>query len=188
MLIKDWMSHQVVTILPNMKVGAALSLMNERKIRRLPVVDSGTLVGMVTKSDLYAFLGPLSTWADSKNEEKEVEDVMTPDPLSLSPQATIEEAALLMLERRISGIPIVEKAKIVGVITETDIFRAFVEIMGIREGGAHLALKVPTDEDLFEKIREKTAGMVLRSLITHHNPDQGEWTAVVRVRGRMKDS
>lgn len=184
MFVHEWMRDMVVTCMSNMRLGGALGLMNERKVRRLPIVDARKLVGIITKSDIYAAMGPLSIWDKSDAEEQIVESYMTPDPITVSPGETIENAALIMHDRRVSGLPVMDKKKLVGVITETDIFRAFIEIMGLREKGARIALKFKSGDKILQQIQKRTGKMGIRSLVTYRKPDKAEWTAIIRVAGR----
>ncbi|MHC4606157.1 MAG: CBS domain-containing protein [Planctomycetota bacterium] len=185
MFVRDWMTDLVVTVLPNTKLQAAVNLMNERKIRRVPVVDGKRLVGIITKSDIYAALGPLSTWDKTEAEEQTVDAHMTRGPITVAPGNTLEEAALVMHDRRVSGLPVLDRGKLAGVITETDIFRAFVEIMGIREGGARIAMQLKPGAGILEQIKKRAGRLVVRSLVTYHDPKKKTWRAIIRVRGRQ---
>jgi acetoin utilization protein AcuB len=128
-LVKDWMTPDVVTIHPDTSVHDAHQLMTREEIRRLPVVDShGRLVGIVTLGDLRAAepspATSLSVWElNYLLTTLTVEKIMTRDPITLSPDSTIGEAARTMLENRVSGLPVLDdEGKVVGIITESDIF------------------------------------------------------------------
>jgi acetoin utilization protein AcuB len=179
------MTAPAVSVPPQLRMFPALKLMNDKKIRRVPVVEGRKLVGILTKSDIYGALGPVSQWgAFEEGSEPSVSDYMTPDPATIEASAPIEEAAALMHEKRISGLPVVEGKRLVGVITETDLFRAFVEMMGVDEGGARLAFRLGEPKNLLDEIAKRTAGMAVRSVATFRRKDG--WHAVVRVRGRAK--
>ena len=131
-LVKDWMVCNVVTVPPDTTLPAALRLMKEQGIRRLPVMENGQLVGMVTRGDLReadpSNMTSLSSWElnDLRNNIK-VGQIMTPNPLTISQEATLGQAAQVMLERKISGLPVVNEAgNLIGIITESDIFRMIV--------------------------------------------------------------
>ncbi|MCK6625048.1 MAG: CBS domain-containing protein [Anaerolineae bacterium] len=132
-LVKDWMTRDVVTISPEMTLPEAHRLMEEKKIRRLPVVDSGRLVGIVTRGDIRGAepsgATSLSIWEVNYLLAKlKIGEIMTAHPLTIAAEETIGEAARLMLEKKISGLPVVDNAgRLVGIITESDIFRLVVQ-------------------------------------------------------------
>lgn len=183
MFVRDWMSAPAVTIEARIPAPVALEFMQKHRIRRLPVVQAGTLVGIVTKSDLEAELGRHK--GDRSTSKKTVEGVMTPGPYTASPDDTFESAALIMLHKKISGLPVVEKGKVVGMLTESDVFRAFAAMTGIAEHGPRIAMNVPDAEDLLEGIRRRIGRLKIRSLVTLHNPRAKQWQVAVRVRGRQ---
>ena len=140
MFVKEWMSRGLITVAPNATLDEALKLMETNKIRRLPVVDGGKLVGIVTDRDLMK-VSPSPATTLSKYElnyilEKIIiKDIMSKKLYTINQNSTIEEAALILFNEKIGGIPVVEDSgAIVGVITETDLFKAFVNIMGLTEG------------------------------------------------------
>ena len=128
-LVKDWMSRDVITAVPTLGLLEAQALMRENNIRRLPVVENGRLVGVVTYGDIRearpSAATSLSTWEmNYLLASLNLAEVMTKNPKAISPEATIGEAADLMLTHRISGLPVVAgDGSLVGIITESDIFR-----------------------------------------------------------------
>ncbi len=131
-LVRDWMSRQVVTVTPDTLLSEASRLMTERRIRRLPVVENGRLLGILTYGDVRAARPSLLTNPDPDKTthlmaQIRVAQIMTRDPVTVSQDATIGQAAELMLRFAISGLPVVDEAKrLVGIITESDIFRLVV--------------------------------------------------------------
>jgi acetoin utilization protein AcuB len=128
-LVKDWMSSDIISISPEMTLPEAHQLMVREQIRRLPVVDEhGRLVGIVTLGDVRgAQPSPatsLSIWElNYLLSNLKVEAIMTRDPVTIAPEATIGEAARVMLEKRISGLPVADaEGRLCGIITESDIF------------------------------------------------------------------
>jgi acetoin utilization protein AcuB len=117
------MSSPAVTVRADTDFQSALALMQQRNLRRLPVVDgAGVLAGMVAERDLLlAAMRYLQSRVD-------VADIMQKDVVTVAPATPIQDAARLMLDHRIGGLPVVDGGKLVGVITETDIFRRFVEL------------------------------------------------------------
>ena len=132
-VVKDWMTGEVVTIGSETSLPEAHQLMMDRKIRRLPVVGAdGRLIGIITLGDVRGAepsqATSLSIWElNYLLATLEIEKVMTPDPLTVSQDATIGEAARIMLENKVSGLPVVnDRGDLVGIITESDIFRMVV--------------------------------------------------------------
>lgn len=180
MFVRNWMSAPVVSIEAPIPVPNALKIMEKHHVRRMPVVSGGKLVGIVTKSDLFAVAGK----AGKRGKNKLVSDVMTRKVLTVAPNETLERAAQTMLEKKISGIPVVEGEKLVGIITESDLFRALCGLLGISEPGARLVLTVDEQDDVLDTVRDRVKGMALRSLATYRNPEKRRWEIVARVRGR----
>lgn len=131
-LVQDWMTPEVLTVTPDTTLPEAHQLMIERRLRRLPVVANGRVVGIVTRSDIRgaqpSSASSLSMWElNYLLARLKVEAIMTPDPKVVSPQTTIGDAARLMLEHKIGGLPVVDAdGHVVGIITESDIFRLVV--------------------------------------------------------------
>ena len=183
MFVRDWMSSPAVTIQARIPAAVALEFMQKHHIRRLPVVGSGTLVGIVTKSDLEGELGKHK--GDRSTSKKKIAHVMTPGPFTVHPDDTFESAALLMLKQKISGLPVVKGDQIAGMLTESDVFRAFAAMMGLAEQGPRITMQIPDMEDLLEGVRKRVGQLKIRTLVTLHNPRAKRWEVAVRVRGRM---
>ena len=130
-LVRDWMSSDPVTIDPQTTLPEANRLMKECGIRRLPVVDNGRLVGIVTLGDIRE-ASPSNATSLSIYElnyliaRLTVGHIMTREPITIAPDSSIEAAARLMLEHKVSSLPVVDGNKVVGIITESDIFRLLV--------------------------------------------------------------
>lgn len=131
-LVRDWMSREVITVSPDTTVLEAGQLMVDRTIRRLPVVEDGRVVGIVTHGDVRgaraASAGGQNFWQLSYAlSQLTVREIMTPNPVTISPDATIGEAAQLLLKYMIGGLPVLDyQDNLVGIITESDIFRMVV--------------------------------------------------------------
>lgn len=188
MPVADWMTRDPITIPPDTTLLEALGLMERSKVRRLPVVDGGRLVGIITKSDVQTALGPIDRF--SKHPEigrRRVDEFMARDPITTSPGEQLENAALVMLEKKISGLPVVEKGRLVGIITESDIFRALIEITGVKERGATVQFTVNKPEELLDQVKKRIGRLVIQSLVTWHDGDDRHWKVFVRLRGRQKE-
>lgn len=138
-VVKSWMSRDVITVGPTTTVSKARHLMNAYKVRRLPVVHQNQLVGIVTLGDLRAAepsdATSLSVWeVNYLLSQLTVQKIMTQNPVTISPFATIGQAAWMMLEYKIGGLPVVDNDRqVVGIITESDIFRLVVQEWGVQE-------------------------------------------------------
>jgi CBS domain-containing protein len=130
-LVRDWMSPNLITIGPKITLPEAHAMMKDGHVRRLLVVDGGKLVGIVTLGDVRE-AGPSSATSLSIFElqyllaKLTVDEIMTRNPVTVQANATIRDAARLMLEHRVGGLPVMEGDRLVGIITESDIFRVLV--------------------------------------------------------------
>jgi len=143
MLVGERMSHPVIAISPDLPIVEALNLMKRERIRRAPVVKDGRLVGIVSDKDLLnASPSPvtsLSVWEMNYLLSKiTVKEVMTKKVISVQEHTPIEEAARIMVDNKIGGLPVMRDTEIVGIITETDLFKIFLELMGAREYGVRV--------------------------------------------------
>jgi CBS domain-containing protein len=134
MTVRDWMTPNPITVDPQTPINEAYSIMKKNRIRRLPVVDREKLVGIVTIGDIReaspSDATSLSIWEQNYLLSKlTVGNIMTKNPITVTPDTTIRDAAALMLEHKIGGLPVVEGGKVVGIITESDIFRLLVKVM-----------------------------------------------------------
>jgi acetoin utilization protein AcuB len=158
MLIKDWMTKDPVTITEDTSMIKAIHIMKERRFRRLPVVTLGRLVGMVTDRDLKEAAPSKATTLDVHElyyllAELQVKDIMSHNPLSVSHDDTVEHAAQIMLDHTISGMPVVDASgKVVGIITQSDVFRAFMHITGVLQGGVQFALRLEDRPGLIKEV------------------------------------
>jgi acetoin utilization protein AcuB len=176
MLIKDWMAHDPITISEDTSMIRAIHLMKERRFRRLPVVSKGKLVGMVTDRDLKEASPSKATTLDVHElyyllAELQVHEIMSRNPISVSQDDTVEHAAQIMLERTISGLPVVDAAgKVVGIITQSDVFRAFMHITGMLQGGVQFALRLEDRPGLIKEVVDllRAQGARFVSLLTSY--------------------
>lgn len=196
MFVRDRMSSPPVTITPDTPFQDALKLMRERRFRRLPVVDrKEKLVGIVSERDLlYASPSPatsLSVWELNYLLSKlKVEEIMTRNVITTTPDTPIEDAARLIVDNKIGGLPVVdEKNRVVGVITETDIFRTFVEMFGGGQSGLRLTLEVPEKKGVLAELSKAIFDLNgnIMSIGSFYGDEPGERELVVKVQGVSKD-
>lgn len=148
MLVRDWMTPNPVSVSPDTPVLDALKLLKERSFRRLPVVEGQNLVGIVTDKDLKDAMPSkattLSVWELNYLLAKlTVHEVMAKPVITIEAEQPLEDAALLMQEYKVGGLPVMEKGRLVGIITVTDVLKAFTEVLGLRSGGVRITLDLP---------------------------------------------
>jgi acetoin utilization protein AcuB len=148
MLVKERMTRNPITIRPDMPVTEAQALLKREKIHHLPVLDrDDRLVGIVTEKDLlYASPSPATTLSvyemTSLLSKLKVEKVMTTKLITVTEEVPIEEAARIMADSSIGGLPVMRGRVLVGIITESDLFRVFIELFGARQKGLRLSFRV----------------------------------------------
>ncbi len=162
MLVKERMSQPVITVNPDMPIMEALALMKSERIRRAPVVADGKMLGIVSEKDLLN-AGPsdatsLSVWeANYLVSRIKVRDVMTKKVLTVDEDTPIEEAARIMADNKVGGLPVTRAGEVVGVITETNLFRVFLELMGAREKGVRATVLAPEKRGSLASITQAVA-------------------------------
>ena len=157
MLVRNWMSQLVITVDVNDSMMDATKKLKEHAIRMLPVMKKGKLVGIVTDRDLKRASASDATTLEVHEllyllSEIKVKELMSKDPITVPFDYTMEETAEVLLENKISGVPVVDnKGKIVGMITETDLFRAMMSLTGLKSRGILFAFQL---EDRSGSIKE----------------------------------
>jgi acetoin utilization protein AcuB len=191
MLVREWMASDVLTVDENTSMMKALHLMKESNIRRLPVMARGSLVGIISDRDLKEASPSKATTLDVHElyyllAEIKVKEIMTKNPVTIHPDETVERAAVVMLEHKVSGLPVVNsKAELVGIITQSDVFRAFVNITGIYKGGVQFAFslddKPGSIKEVADTIREH-GGRMVSILSSTDMVAEGTRNVYIRVR------
>ena len=175
MFIQTYMTANPITINVNASIFDAGEIMRTSKIRRLPVVDDkGILQGIMTDRDVRKATPSNATTLDRHElnyllNKLIVKDVMTRNVVTTEPESTIEEAALLMYKRRIGGLVVTDSQhKVMGIITETDIFKVFVDVMGLQDGKTRLTLDVSDRVGVLSEITKifSELGLNIASLVT----------------------
>jgi acetoin utilization protein AcuB len=148
MLVRDWMTPDPHVVPPTTPVLEAMQMLRDRGFRRLPVVQRGRLLGIVTDRDLKEAT-PSKATSLSVYElnyllaRLTLADVMRTPVITIAPDEPIEQAALTMESHRVSGLPVTERGVVVGILTISDLLRAFVDFLGLREGGRRVSIEVP---------------------------------------------
>lgn len=164
------MSKDVVTLPVTADLNEAMRLMKEFDIRHLPVVDDGTLVGLITERDVRGALFP------SMLEEISVKDLMINNPVTVSPTTLLEDAARLVYRRKIGSLPVVDEGgRLVGIITVADMLAALIELMGFLSASSRLDVVLPENPEALEKalrIIQKNGGKIIGVSLTRLRKDQ----------------
>lgn len=157
MAVKDFMTRKVVYISPNTTIAHAADMMREQKLHRLPVIENDQLVGLVTEGTI-AEASPSKATSLSIYEmnyllnKTKVGDVMIRDVVTISQFASLEDATYLMLKNKIGILPVVDNEQLYGVITDRDIFKAFLEVSGYGEEGVRLRFVTENKVGVLEQI------------------------------------
>jgi acetoin utilization protein AcuB len=191
MLVRMWMTRKPVTIGPEASISDAATTMARHKLRHLPVTREAKggllLVGIVTSHDVArAFppdLNPFSIAAWDCPIRRPVSEIMARTLQTVEPETAIEDAARVLLTHRIGALPVVADARLVGIVTESDIFRAFMEIVGATEEGVRVTFDLTEDEDMLDAVIAigRRHGLRLGSILSMHH--DGRRLGVVRLLG-----
>ena len=157
MAVKDFMTKRVVYVSPETTVAAAADIMRDKGLRRLPVIEHDKLVGLITEGTM-AEASPSKATSLSIYEmnyllnKTKVGDIMIKNVLTVSKYASLEDAIYIMLQNKVGVLPVVDNDQISGIITDKDVFRAFLEISGYGQAGIRIGLEVPDTPRVLEKI------------------------------------
>ena len=149
MLVVERMTRPPITVSSETTAQQALHIIKERRLRHLPVLAvDGTLAGIVSEKDLLR-----------ANSGDPVEEIMTRDVVTATEYTVLEEAARIMADHRISSLPVMRDERLVGIITETDLFHIFLELLAAREEGVRLTLLVPEEQGILASLTAEIANL-----------------------------
>ena len=196
MLVGKRMTHNPITIPPDVPIAEAIQWMRREKVRRFPVVDkTDKLVGIVTRSDLLhaapSSATTLSVWEVTYLlSQVTVKDVMTKDVITIAEDCPLEEAARIMADNKIGGLPVMRNGLVVGLITESDIFRVFLELFGAREKGVRMTVKAPNFRGSLAQISTEITkrGGNIQALNVFLGDDPSNWGCTLKVTEMSKDA
>lgn len=189
MLVGNRMTPNPITITPDISIAEAMEWMKQENVRRFPVVDKDKkLIGVVTYTDLL-YASPSSATSLSMWEisyllaQVKVKEVMTRNVITTTEDATLEDAARLMVDNKVGSLPVQRNGTIVGIITESDIFRVFLEMMGAREKGIRLSILAPYVKGSMAKITSAitSAGGLILAFDTFLGEDPTNWGCTLKV-------
>ena len=195
MLIRNWMTPEVITVTPDTSLLKLGKLMRDNGVRRLPVLDNGRVVGIISDRDVRDASPSKATTLDMYEmhyllAEIKAKDIMTPRPVTIKPTDTVEKAAMIMLDKKIGGLPVVdETGALVGIISDQDVFKALVNITGVRDGGIQLGMEIANEagamRPIFDLLR-KHGARILSVLST--NNQEGQRNIFLRIRDLPDDA
>jgi acetoin utilization protein AcuB len=192
MLVRDWMTPDPHAVPPTVPVLEAMQLLREGGYRRLPVVKDGKLAGIVTDRDLKEATPSKATTLSVYElnyllSKLTVRDVMRTPVITIGPDEPIEQAALTMESHRVSGLPVVDGGAVVGILTITDLLRAFVDFLGLREGGRRVTVDMPDEPGSLAKAAALAPPSNVEAIVTAGAAADGRRHLVFRVAGAEAD-
>jgi len=195
MLVGERMTRDLVTVQVNEGIEDALKMMRDSNVRRLPVLDKGgKLVGIVSDKDLlYASPSPATSLSVHELHyllsKLTVEKVMSSPVIWVTEYTPLEEAARIMVDNKIGGLPVLRDDKVVGIITETDMFKIFLEMLGARSEGVRLSMLVPEAKGILADLTAEIArlGGNILSLGTFYGEEPSNVQITVKVEGVDKE-
>lgn len=178
MLVQDVMQRGVVIVSPETNLAEAMRLLQRRGIRHLPVLDGGALVGIISDRDVKKAMGSARA-----GEPLTAGDVMTREVVTTAPMFPVEEAAQLMVKRKISALPVTEDGRLLGIVTETDVLELFVRAMGVTEPSSRLDVTLGDEPHALDGVVQavEASGVAISSIMTLRSPVTGVREAVIRV-------
>lgn len=188
MFVAQWMTPAPQSVSSKTPVMEAMQLLRRGGYRRLPVVEGGKVVGIVTDRDLKEANPPkadtLSVYELNYRLSKlTVREVMTAPVVTVSPEDPVEQASLLMEAHNISGLPVVEGGQLKGMLTISDMLRAFVEMLGLRDGGTRVTVRLPDEPGVLARAASAAAPSNIIAVVTAGIHAGKERDLVLRVVG-----
>jgi acetoin utilization protein AcuB len=188
MLVQDVMQRGVVIVSPGTTLAEVTRVLQRRGIRHVPVLDNGRLVGIISDRDLKAAM--LSATMSSAGattaaalDRLTAANVMQRAVVTVAPMFPVEEAARLMVTRKISALPVIEAERLVGIVTETDVLELFVRAMGVTEPSSRLDVALGDEARALARAIQavETTGITISSVMTLKSPVTGLREAMIRV-------
>jgi acetoin utilization protein AcuB len=188
MTVQDIMQRGVVTVSPETTLAQLMSLLGRRGIRHLPVLDQGSLAGIISDRDLKGAMASLATTESAANPRSRLDhltaaDIMTRAVITIGPMFPAEEAARVMVTKKISALPVTEGRRLVGIVTDTDVLHLFVRAMGVTEPSSRVEVTLGEDAHALYRLVQTVEGAnaVISSIMTLTSPVTGLREAVIRV-------
>lgn len=196
MLVKDWMTTDPITVNPDTSVMKASQIMKENNVRRLPVInDKGQVVGIVTDRDLKEASPSKATTLDVHElyyllSELKVKDIMSRKVITITAEETVEKAAVIMLEHKVTGLPVVENGRLIGILSQGDVFRVLTSITGIYRGGTQFAFTLEDRPGSIKEVADvirKHGGRMVSILSSYDMCEEGTRNVFIRIADMAPD-
>jgi len=190
MLVKNWMSKNVITVNVNDSMSDAVNLLKEHDIRMLPVMKNGTLVGIVTDRDIKRASASDATSLEIHEllyllVQIKIKDIMTKNPITVPSDFTVEETAKILLENKISGVPVMNaQDQVEGIITQNDLFRVMISLTGVNKRGIQFALMLEDRPGSIKEVADiirKYGGRMVSILSSYEGVQKGYRRVYIRM-------
>lgn len=196
MYVSDWMTKEVITVRPDDNISQAIKVLKENNIKHLPVVKNDKhVVGILSDRDIKDYTPSKATTLDIHELHyvlftTKVKEIMVKKVYTTAPMTPIEEAAMIMFDKNIGCLPVVEKDKLVGIISDRDIFRVLVDITGVRHKGNRFYVKIKdtlgATKEVIDIVRDH--GFTIDSVLTtYEGVEKGYKKVVLRTKGKEGD-
>jgi acetoin utilization protein AcuB len=196
MLVRDWMTTDPITVGPDTSVMKASQIMKENNVRRLPVVDeAGKLAGIVSDRDLKEASPSKATTLDVHElyyllSELKVKDIMSKRVVTIGPEDTVEKAAVILLEHKITGLPVMKDSQVVGMLSQGDVFRVLTSITGIYRGGTLFSFLLDDRPGSIKEVADvvrKHGGRMVSILTSYDMVEEGQRKVAIRIADMPQD-
>jgi len=207
MLVKNWMSKNVISVDINDSMSDAIKLLKENDIKMMPVLKKGKLVGVVTDRDLKRASASDATTLDVHEllflvSKIKIKDIMTKDPIMIPDDFTVEETAEILLKNKISGAPVIDnEGQVVGTISQTDLFKVLISLTGVGTKGIQFAFLLEDSPGSIKTIADiirKYGGRIVSILTSYKDATQGyrkvyirmydiERTEIEKLKGELRE-
>ena len=192
MFVSDWMAKKVYTVTPDDSISDAIRLMKEHRVKHLPVVKEARIKGMVSDRDIRDFSPSGATSLDIYElhyliAKTKVREIMQTEVITTGPDTPIEEAAIVLYDKDIGCLPVIDNRKLAGIISDKDIFRALIDITGARHGGHRIFATIEDRPGSIKEVADviRKYGFSLQSILTSYaRVKEGYRHVVIRTKGR----
>ncbi len=191
MFVSEWMTRKVISVRPDDSVSEVIKTLKGKGIKHIPVAEHGKVKGIVSDRDIKNFTPSKATSLDIYElhyllEKTRVREIMKTKVITTAPDTPVEEAAMVLYDKNIGCLPVVDSGRLIGIISDRDIFRALVDITGIRHQGHRIFVSIEdrpgSIKDIADIIRKY--GFSLQSILTsYERVKEGHRNIVIRTKG-----
>jgi acetoin utilization protein AcuB len=192
MYVSDWMTKKVIILYPDDYLSDAISMMKEHGVKHLPILKNDKLKGIISDRDIKEYSPSKATTLDIYElhyllAKTRVKDVMKTKLFTTTPDAAVEEAAMTMLDRSVGCLPVLDQGRLVGIISDKDIFRALVDITGVRHGGHRICVTIEDRPGSIKEVADiiRNHNFRLQGILTsYEGVKEGYRRVVIRTKGK----